>query len=89
MAYDNSNSGALFRNEDKREGKRDPDYRGSAEVDGVAYFVDSWINTSKDGTKKFSNHRSLVAPAYGAYPPITVKFHRQAADFPAPQFLKE
>ena len=57
MAYDNSNSGAIFRNEDKREGKKDPDYRGSAEVNGVAYFVDSWINTSKDGTKKFMSMR--------------------------------
>ena len=40
------NTGSLFRNEKKREGKRDADYAGSATVDGVDYWVDSWINNN-------------------------------------------
>jgi len=52
--YDNNNSGALFKNEDKREGKRDPDYKGSAEVAGVEYWLSAWINTSKAGQKYMS-----------------------------------
>jgi hypothetical protein len=47
--YDNSNSGALFKNEDKREGKKDPDYRGQAEIDSKYYWLDAWINKSKEG----------------------------------------
>lgn len=53
MAYDNNNSGALFKNDDKREGKKDPDYRGQAEVDGVLYWLDAWINESKKDGRKF------------------------------------
>jgi uncharacterized protein (DUF736 family) len=53
MAYDNSNSGALFKNDDKREGKKDPDYRGQAEVGGVLYWLDAWINESKKDGRKF------------------------------------
>jgi hypothetical protein len=54
MAYEmREGEGSIFKNDDKREGKRDPDYRGNALIGGVAYFVDSWINTSKDGTRKF------------------------------------
>ena len=55
MSYDNNMSGTLFRNNDKREGKRDPDYRGNAEIERVQYWVDAWINESKkDGTKFMS-----------------------------------
>lgn len=52
--YDNSNSGALFRN-DKQGNDNWPDYRGQAEVGGVQYWVSAWINESKkDGTKFMS-----------------------------------
>lgn len=54
IEYDNTNSGALFKNDDKREGKKDPDYKGSVNVDGVDYWVSSWINTSKAGQKYMS-----------------------------------
>ena len=57
MKYDNSNSGALFRNDDKREGKKDPDYRGQAEVDGVLYWLDAWLNTSQKTGLKFLSIR--------------------------------
>jgi len=53
MAYDNSMSGALFRNE-KKTTESHPDYKGSCEVDGVEYWISSWINISKAGQKYMS-----------------------------------
>jgi uncharacterized protein (DUF736 family) len=53
MAYDNTNSGALFKNEDKRE-ERHPDYKGSLNVGGVDYWLSSWLKTSKAGAKYMS-----------------------------------
>lgn len=47
------NQGVLFKNEKKREGKRDPDYNGQITIDGKEYWLTSWINTSKDGSKKY------------------------------------
>ena len=57
MEYDNNMSGVLFKNEDKREGHKDADYRGNAEVDGVQYWLNAWVNESQDGTKKFMKIR--------------------------------
>lgn len=54
MNYDNNMSGVLFRNDDKREGKRDPDYRGNAEVNREQFWVSAWIKSSKDGRKYMS-----------------------------------
>lgn len=52
MAYDNNMTGTLFRNDEKREGKQDSDYRGQCEIAGAKYWISAWINTSKkDGTK--------------------------------------
>jgi uncharacterized protein (DUF736 family) len=72
--YDNTNSGALFKNDDKREGKSDPDYKGSVNVEGTEYWVSSWINTSKAGQKYMSlklkakepRQESAPAPAKAA-----------------------
>lgn len=41
------NSGVCFRN-DKREKDTHPNYRGNCMVDGVEYWMDSWI---KEGAK--------------------------------------
>lgn len=49
--YDNELRGALFKNKNMREGKKDPEYKGSATIGGVEYWVSSWINTSKAGEK--------------------------------------
>jgi hypothetical protein len=55
--YDNELRGVLFKNENKR-GERDPDYSGSAQVKGQAYFLDAWIKESKKpGGKKFMSLR--------------------------------
>jgi len=48
MEYDNNNRGAIFKNE-KKETEKHPDYKGSINVEGVDYWVSSWISTSKAG----------------------------------------
>lgn len=45
--YDNNLSGVLFKNEKDGNEKR-PDYKGSAEIEGVQYWVSAWI---RDGAK--------------------------------------
>ncbi len=47
--YDNNRKGALFLNDERRAGKRDADYRGSCEIDGVQYWINCWNNQSKGG----------------------------------------
>ena len=77
--YDNSLRGALFKNEDKRPDKKDPDYRGNAEVDGVEYWLDAWLNTAKDSGKKYLSikFKRKEQPAPKAAKPIA----SEPADF--------
>jgi hypothetical protein len=49
--------GALFKNKNKRPDKKDPDYTGLCEIEGVKYYVDSWVNTPKAGGDKFLSLR--------------------------------
>lgn len=51
--YDDTNRGALFKNE-RKEQESHADYRGSLNVDGTDYWVSSWIKTSKNGQKFMS-----------------------------------
>ena len=46
--YDNSMRGVLFKNKRQRNDK-DPGYTGSAEVDGVEYWLSAWVNESDKG----------------------------------------
>lgn len=51
MAYEmKQNSGSLFVN-DKRDKDSQPNAKGSALIDGVAYWVSAWTNEAKDGQK--------------------------------------
>ena len=46
MAYEHKdNSGSLFKN-DRKERDTQPDYKGSAKIDGVEYWMSAWV---KDG----------------------------------------
>lgn len=48
-AYDNTNRGALFKN-DKTGGNANwPDYRGKIDVGGTEYWLDAWIKDGKKG----------------------------------------
>lgn len=49
MTYDNNNRGALWKNE-RRNSEKHPNLRGTAEINGVEYWVSAW--TSKEGGKK-------------------------------------
>lgn len=53
MPYDNTNRGALFKNDDKQEDTH-ADYRGNLNVGGTEYWLDAWIKTSKAGKKFMS-----------------------------------
>ena len=53
--YDNTNRGAIFKNEQKSSDKQ-PDYKGRINVDGVDKQISLWVTTSKskEGKKFFS-----------------------------------
>jgi uncharacterized protein (DUF736 family) len=48
--YDNTNSGALFANTERKTDKH-PNARGTLNVDGVEYWISAWTKTSKKGDK--------------------------------------
>jgi hypothetical protein len=55
MDYDNTNKGALFRNDDKDPNDdRDRDYSGSINVEGTEYWLSGYVRTSKNGKKYLS-----------------------------------
>ena len=55
MDYDNTNKGALFRNDDKDPNDdKDRDYSGSIDVEGAEYWISGWVRTSKNGKKYLS-----------------------------------
>ena len=51
--YDNTNRGALIRN-NRKEQDSQPDHTGSINVDGKEYYLNAWIKTSQSGNKFFS-----------------------------------
>lgn len=61
MSYDNTNSGVLFRNEQKQEGDKRPDYTGKIDVDGTEYRLAGWVREGRKGkflSLKISEPRS-------------------------------
>lgn len=50
MEYDNTNTGALFKNRDKETDKH-PDYTGKINVDGKELRIAAWLTESKSGQK--------------------------------------
>ena len=50
--YDNTNQGAIFKN-DKAGNEKRPDYNGSLNVEGVEYWISCWIRTGQKDGKKF------------------------------------
>ena len=46
--YDNTNRGALFKN-DRKETDKHPDYSGSINVGGHDYWLSAWIKEGRNG----------------------------------------
>jgi hypothetical protein len=46
--YDNTDSGALFKNE-RKETEKHPDYTGTLNVQGVEFWLSAWIKQGKNG----------------------------------------
>lgn len=53
MEYDNRNTGVLFKNDQKTDGDKRPDYKGTLNVEGVEMDFAAWIKTSGKTGKKF------------------------------------
>jgi len=51
--YDNTNTGALFKN-NRKETEKHPDYTGSINVEGHDYWLSAWLKTDKNGNKFMS-----------------------------------
>ena len=47
------NSGALFKEENKKSEKH-PDYKGNCMIDGKVKYIAAWINESQNGKKYMS-----------------------------------
>jgi len=66
--YDNTNRGALFRNEQKEQPNH-ADYNGSININGVDYWLNGWAKISKAG-KKFLSLSIKPKQAPGPKPDI-------------------
>lgn len=65
--YDDTNRGALFKNT-SRETDRHPEYKGTLDVNGRAYWISAWLKVSAKGEKYMSlSVQAKDAPA--AKPP--------------------
>lgn len=47
--YDNTNRGALFKNDKEGGNPNWPDYRGSINVAGSDFWLDAWLKKDKKG----------------------------------------
>lgn len=55
MAFENKElSGALFKNENKIPGSKQPDFTGSIKIEGVDYRLAGWMTESRGGTQYVS-----------------------------------
>jgi len=52
MAYETTNKGALFVN-DQKETEKHPDYNGSINIDGKDYWLSGWKNKAKETGKTY------------------------------------
>ena len=84
MQYDNTNRGAIFKNEDKQQDNH-PDYKGSLNVNGVDLWVSGWLKTSEKTGKKFmslSVKPKNAAPVKQASKPKSSGFDDMNDDVP-------
>ena len=79
MAFERkNNSGSLFKNEDKTQDTH-ADYRGEAKVEGVDFWINAWINTSKNG-KRYMSITFKLKEAKAAKPALKVVGGSESSD---------
>lgn len=61
MAYEiRDNSGSLFKNDKRRDGKQDPHVRGQARIDGKDYWLSGWIKETRDSQLTAADKQNLM-----------------------------
>ena len=74
--FDNTNRGALFKNDRKEAGDKKPEYTGSLNVEGVEFFLDAWLKKSAAGVSfmsvsvKHKDKQTQAAPQRKAPEPM-------------------
>ena len=69
--YDKTNTFAIFINDRKEPGSKQPDRTGTVNIDGVEYFMDGWLGktgagvTYMQGKVKRKDKQPQAAPAPG------------------------
>lgn len=58
MAYDNTNTGILTKN-DRKEQDNHPDYTGTINVHGTEFWLSAWIKTGRSGKLEGQKFMSL------------------------------
>ena len=79
--YDDTNRGALFKN-DKKETENHPDYKGNVNVDGVEFWLSAWIKEDKNGHKYMSLSVQPKEKGGTARKPQQGRNDRDTADVP-------
>jgi hypothetical protein len=82
--FDNELRGVLFKN-DKQGVETRSDYRGDCQIHNVEYWVDAWINTSREGREflslRFKSKNAARAQGNPREPPPIVKPTPRKDDF--------
>lgn len=82
--YDNNLSGVLFKN-DKGDNEKRPDYKGSAEIEGVQYWVSAWIRDGAKGkfmSMKYERKEQQAAKPVQAATPAPASGYADLDDVP-------
>lgn len=85
MAYDNTNSGILSRN-DRKEQPNHPDFKGQINVNGVDFWLSGWVKERNDGSGKFFSLSVKPKDAQPARPPAPAPRQAPAAVTPLSGF---
>lgn len=65
MSYDNTNRGALWKNEDRTKENNWPHFKGSMNVDGVEYWLSAYYNGKQEAGSKRPTFSLSVKPKNG------------------------